>query len=530
MKRILCLLFLLGLLLPVYGQTQYISNSRCEEEDRIEDLNGNAGILLLSRCNDLIVNVPNLSNGVSPIVEYKGERPDGYHEYIVAIPKNETNTPKIEASRRGIVFKVEFTARVKPDYLVAYRLEEVPHPIRLDNQTKGNDVHTNAQEAAVEFATVIKDMKVVCHPDLKAEIVTAPGKADPNVKVTLVTFPIATLKAAKDKIMALHNEITKLENFLNDEKNKNLATDEKWKRLEDLEKQEAEANVYCKTISNIVISVKESNELSINVSDYTPRMKTSYVVVPLIIEKTVFVTECSSYMSQGAELFKSRKYKDAQQAYVSALNAKDMIEGMQSAIKTSIAQCDSCIMYDAYAGMALHKLKDLRKDPNATQNEVTRYATAAIDFIKMLSNYNPDPYYAKIIANIESTLEYMPLKIKFTVVQWKTLNEGAPIGNLEIWAYTGTNNELEKKLTSDRKFRRLKDSEGHLLYQIAVTDARGTAEVELKRTDLPEGLIFRPMDGSGVKFKYLSIKDLFKHAQGTYFKKQFRLRLFTKAD
>ena len=530
MKRILCFLFLFGLLLPVLGQTQYISNSRSEEDDRIEDLGGKAGVLLLSRCNDLVVNVPNLSEGVTPLVEYKGERPDGYHEYMVVIPKEETRTPKIEASRRGVVFKVEFTARVKPDYLIAYRLDEVPHPIRLDDQTKGNDVHTNSKEAAVEFATVIKDMKIVCHPDLKAKIVTTPSKADPNIKVTLVTFPIATLKAAKDKVMALHNEAIELEKFLNDEKNRKSATDDQWNRLEELEKQETEANVYSKTISNIIISVEGSNNLNINVGEYTPRMKTSYVVVPLMIEKTIFVTECSSYMSQGAELFKLRKYKDARQAYVNALNAKDVVTGMRSTIKASIAQCDSCIMYDAYASTAIAKMKELRQNPTATQDEVAKYATAAIDFAKILSNYNPDPLYGKIIAKMESVMQNMPLKVKFTVVQWKTLMEGNPIGGIEIWAYTGSDLDLEKKLTSDRKFKKIKDKESYNLKQIAVTDADGVAEVELKRAELPEGLIFRPVDGSGVKFKYLSMKELFGHAKGTYFEKQFRLRLFTKVD
>ena len=530
MKRILCLFFFLSLLLPVFGQADYISYSRSEEDDRIEDLGDKAGILLLCKNNDLVVNVPNLKDGVSPVVEYKGERPDGYHEYIVLIPKDETRTPKIEASRRGVVFKVEFTARIKPDFLVAYRLDEVPHPIRLDDQTKGNDVHTNPAEAAVEFATVIKDMKIVCHPDLKAKVVTTPSKADPNIKVTMVTFPIAALKAAKEKVMSLHNEAIELEKFLNDKNNSKSATDAQWDRLEVLEGQEAKANVYCKTLSNIVITVEGSNNLSINVMDFGPRQKASYVVVPLIIEKTKFITECSSYMSQGAELFKARKYKDARQAYLNALNAKDVVVGMRSTIKASIAQCDSCIMYDAYASTAINKMKELRKDPTATQDEVAKYATAAIDFAKILSNYNPDPLYGKIISKMESIMENMPLKVKFTVVQWKTLEEGNPIAGIEVWAYKGVSPDLEKKLTSDRKFNKMKDKEGYNLKQIAITDANGVAEIELNRSELPAGLIFRPVDGSGVKFKYLSMKELFNHARGTYFEKQFRLRLFTKVD
>ncbi len=57
MKRISLFLLLLLLAAPLLAQTDFFITSRYEEGDRIESLDGNSGVLILSKSNDLVINL-----------------------------------------------------------------------------------------------------------------------------------------------------------------------------------------------------------------------------------------------------------------------------------------------------------------------------------------------------------------------------------------------------------------------------------------------------------------------------------------
>ena len=59
MKQIICFLLMIWAVSPLWAQSEYISKSRRMEDDRFEDLDGNGGVLLLSKRNDLIISVTN---------------------------------------------------------------------------------------------------------------------------------------------------------------------------------------------------------------------------------------------------------------------------------------------------------------------------------------------------------------------------------------------------------------------------------------------------------------------------------------
>lgn len=122
----------------------------------------------------------------------------------------------------------------------------------------------------------------------------------------------------------------------------------------------------------------------------------------------------------------------------------------------------------------------------------------------------------------------MPLKFFFTVVEWQTLNEGDYLPGVEIWAYHGVDPLASSMFTSDRKFTRMAEKKSQDFKQIGVTDANGVAEMEIDRTNLPTGILFRPGKERDIKIKYMSIGELFRQATGTYTEKRFRLKMFTK--
>ena len=193
-------LFLMAVLLPLGAQNQYISNSRCTTEDRFEDLGGDGGVILLSRHKDLVIALPNVKN---KSIRFNGERPDGYYEFCVIIKEGETRTPKFEISRRGNVYKTEIVQRIQPNFLIAYKIEEVQNPIRTDEQTQANDAYMDASMAVLEFTTTIKDLKVDCHPQLGATIESNPSAADPSVTIITVKIPVASLSDALQHIEKL---------------------------------------------------------------------------------------------------------------------------------------------------------------------------------------------------------------------------------------------------------------------------------------------------------------------------------------
>ena len=64
--------------------------------------------------------------------------------------------------------------------------------------------------------------------------------------------------------------------------------------------------------------------------------------------------------------------------------------------------------------------------------------------------------------------------------------------------------------------------------QVGQSGADGISEIELDRTELPVGILFRPKEDAPQKIVYMTFENLMKQAQGTYMKKQFRVKMYTK--
>lgn len=506
----------------LHAQTQYISHSRCVEEDRFEDLAGDGGVILLSKHKDLVIALPNVKNKSIRLV---GERPDGYYEYCVIIKAGETRTPKLEISRRGSVYKTELVQKVKPDFLIAYRVEEVQNPIWKDEQTQSNDAYLDANFAVLELSTTIKDLKVECHPDLNAVVESKVSTADPNISIVTVKIPVISLTGARELIEKTEREYTAQKNKLD---NMAEAPDAEWDLLDKLElAKDSLANSF-KQMTNIGIHAAGTNWLTVEVGDLGPRAKKCYAVLPIVVEKNVYVTQCSAFMNEGGKLFGMRKYKEARLAYEDAWNSEDVIATLRPAIRESIAQCDSCMLYESLAAGAIKKIAELKKNGGATQEEVARYASAAVEFMEMVNAYNPDDFYRTRIERMKNLLSGMPLKIRFTVVEWRTLQEGNKIPGVEVWAYKGLSPVSSNTFSSDKRFEKLLERNVVDYTQIGVSDENGLVEVDLDRTELPQGILFRPSKDSKIKIKYMTIAELMQQAQGTYMEKQFRLKMYVK--
>ncbi len=524
MKRFLWMICFCCAALPFWAQTGVSELSRYPEADIFESLNGKRGILILARYSDLIIEIPNCKD-VSVLSPKKGT--DGYYRYHVIIGVDDTNKPKLEVSRMGSPYRTSVLATVNnADYLVAYRMEEVSNPIRLDSdQMEASDVHFNASEAAVEILSNVLSLQAKCSPDLQATVSSEVSKADNSVLVIKIVIPLANFTAAKKNVELIETRLNELDSQMG-----SLSQDApEWDEIDRLEVELDSARAVFSSMCNVELYGEGTNYLSVDISDIGPRVKKTYVVVPIVIEKEVFVTQCAALMDQGSNFFKLRKYKEAREAYVEAMNTgESAVADLKPTLQSYVNMCDSCAYYDYQYRNCYYSLLNLKKSGKATQAETAEYVLYAIYCLQQISVYNPDDYYSKTVEQLQNLLADQNLQVKFTFVEWKTLSEGNYIPDVEIWTYYGFSRISSGTFSSDKKFRRMLKAESGNFQQVGQSGTDGIAEIELDRTKLPVGILFRPREDSGIKIVYMDFEDFMRQARGTFMKKQFRVKMFTK--
>lgn len=526
MKKLFFIFALLWSVVGAWAQSDFFACSRDVKYDRFEELGGKHGFFIISKQKDVVIRVISVSGESPKPVCSKGSE-EGTYEYLVVLDASESYIPKIEVSRRGNVYKTEFTVeQMKADYLLAYRLEETTNPIRLDDQTQANDVLTDETAAELEFTTTIENLTVTFNSVLGVNLTKSKKKGDNTVSIITAIIPMQKLNEAKNHLASIRQEHETLEKRLLNQSGK--AEDSDWDKLDQLDEAVKKAASDYQELCEVMVYADQTNHLSIDISNLTARVKKCYVVLPVVVEKTVYETECSAHMATAASNFAKRRYVDARTEYENALSSKDVLPNMKASLQRSIAECDSCIDHDAKAVVAVNRIKELRDKGNATQKEVAEYATSAIHHIEVLYNYNPDDVYTARIEKLKQFIEDIPLEIAFTVVEWKTLQEGNALPDVEIWVYYGKEPMENMTFTSDRKFRKAIDKEKSMFVQKGVTDAKGKATVELPRKQMPTAVVFNPYKNENVKIKTLGMNELMRGSKGTYMKRQFRLKMYTR--
>ena len=524
-KLICTLILFLGCTTGLFAQNDYISNSRLINEDRIDDLNGDRGILLISKHKDLVIYPVGIEKKDFRI-KVDGKREDGLYEYRVIFNQDATRNPKLEVSREGNVYKTEFTNVIKPDFLIAYLIEEVTNPIRMDDQTQPSDFVTDAKLAELEFTTSIKNLQINCPIELQAKIERKNNPSDANIHITSVLIPIAVLEEAKAKMELAQKEykdwFSKLE-----EDEEASGQDANWDKLEELEQKRDAIEMAYSELTNLEIYADLTNHLSINISDLKGKMKKCYAVLELVKTDTVIVAPYDAKIAEGNRLFGIRKYKEAKEIFILAKNEKGTNATQRKVAQTSINLCDSCIVYDAQAGTALREVIRIRKE-GGTQQEVYKYVNGAINFIQKLYHLNPSVFYSERIDRLERQLEKQPLFIMFTCVEWKTLQEGNALQALEIWAYKGKQRPLASAYNSARKFQKLTNKQTSDFELIGITNEKGVVELEFNRAQLPNGLFFRPKDVGKTKIEYKDMQDIMLQTKGDFTHRQIRMKMYTK--
>lgn len=525
MKRMMTMLLMALTFTTVMAQSeQTISASRDVDADRIETIGGSYGLLLISKHNKLTINIINAAK--KPEVLPPKANADGLYEYRVIMDAQDTHQPKVEVHRTGELHRAEFVAKLKPDFFVAYRIEEVAVPIRMADDTRVNDIRQNADEAELEFRTTIKNLMVKTPLALGAKVSKSVDKADKSINITNVVIPVARLVQARKDVSSAQAEYDRLTEIVNGDN----ATDADDANHSRAEQQLADAQGRLNELSSVIIYSDNTNNLSVDISDMGPRVKRCYLVLPLETERKVFTKEFQGYLDNGRDCIDKREYADARSFYVNALSSADCETDLKPAIMQYIDMCDSCILYNKLAGLSISKFVKLRDSGNATQQQAYKYASAAIEYLTILNNYNPDEFYTSRIKKLSDTLSDMPLKVGFTVVEWQTVQEGAALPDVEVWAYYGDEKAAPTYMMSKAKLKKAVKERPADYKQVGVSDAFGEVLVELDRSALPKGFLFTPTANDKVKPSYLDAREFMRKAKGDFLQKRFRMKMYKRTN
>ncbi len=498
------------------------------QEDRMADLDGKCGVLLLSKCNDLVISVINASETkVTP----RGKGRSGLFEYEVIVDMNDTPNPNLEVSRRGDVNRHKFVAKIRPDYFTAYLIEEVERPIAMEDQTTSTDAILDETLAEVEITSAIADLSVDCHPSLGATITRSKKKADESINIISVKIPVANINNAKKKVKDLRDSHDALQKKLFTPGGKK--NDEDFETLDKLEEDIQVAEQALGEMCHIDVYAKETNHLGISVEGMGPRSKQCYGILLMKTVVREHVSKCSGMLEEGSRLFTARKYDEAKRAFSNALTAGDTPQDLIPVINSNIAQCDSCILYENLTKGALLRIKELKEKNSVTQADVSQYYNAAIEFMTITEKYNPCEYYTNIIKALETYVENMPLAIKFTIVKWVVDRvsgyESDPFPGIEAWAYYGSTTPRQIDYSSDRKFRNLTSKSSYQYKRIGVSGKDGIIDMELTRKSLPTGFFFRHIiDDRKTDIVYKDMTEVMQQSKGEYNKRQIRLKMYIK--
>lgn len=224
-----------------------------------------------------------------------------------------------------------------------------------------------------------------------------------------------------------------------------------------------------------------------------------------------------------------RDYEKARAAYASAIQSKETPEDLIPSLRSNVAICDTCIVYDKYAKAALARMKRF-KDEGATQERVVQWAESGANFMGVLNRYNPCEFYQSRINKLNELIENMPLMVRFAVYQWEKtfagISESGPMPMVEVWTYSGQEQQAPKDYEKDKSFLKLVGSSTEYR-QIGTTDEKGIIDVPFDRKNLPTGIFFRPVGyNKSVKVDYMELSDILAQSRTEYHMRRFRLRMF----
>lgn len=404
------------------------------------------------------------------------------------------------------------TKNLRRGTCVTYNIQEIADTLdRIELQENGSrGVYPKDGYACVEITTAIEGLKVGTAWAM-TEKKTASG-----VRAVEVIVNVSEMKAVKAQIDSLAAVVADMEakgDYIN---------------MEGVLKQQEEKEKWYASHTSIELGGEGIKALSLPLTDISQKERLRYAVVAMKM------SECLSLMDEAATLFKNMKYGEAKKVYTSALQSKDVTPSLAGTINASIARCDSCVSYFQRLVGVLTLIKQRKEaSDKVSQYDVASYYNAAIEYMQILYRYNPVDYYKNNIAALEKVVGDMPFLMRFTVVSWMadrvSAGEGGPMQDVEVWGWYGDKASLPRKYEDNKSFRSQMKKNNAQYKHLGLTDANGVLDLELRRSTLPKGFFFAPVNVDvNTDVVYRDMEEVMSQAKTEYNKRQFRLKMYIK--
>lgn len=505
--------YLLSLLLALFcmaamGQSMITVSKDARLTTKSAKLNGKAGVIFMSKTNDIVINSTVQKDPVSGSPKKVGN----HYEYELQLDISGGRDRVFVVSQRGTAIS-EKTRNVllNANEYIYFNVELVTNPITMEEGHDGDSYIGDGNGwALIEFNSELK-LQVTYSKDLKAKFRSGRNKAGAYVDSLIVC--VDTVSAGSYKLA--HNQLERLRVQYEASEAKIDELIDKQASEEEIKKQE-EAAKECERIYNealarfnqlTYISVKGegTNERTIDLDmllGLNSKNKLRYNILVLSKEVQVFKTKYEEMVHQAESHKKSRDYKSAQQFYASAACEKGISASDKQAAEQSAAKMGELADFKSKTDELADRLYNITTT-NQVMNKQALFGL--IDDLseryRVLNRETGDSYYLTEAERLQAEKNKVGtvFKGRFVMSKYKggQLLE-TPITNVRIYG------SLAAK--TDEMANRSYYSKGEVITTVTAPDGRFSITLQPGKY---RSLIFEAVGNPDIKTnKYVSVENL----------------------
>lgn len=505
MGKILKLLWvILALMSCSIGMAQsMITISKDTRLTKSAKLDGKAGVIFMSKANDLVIS----STIQKDQVAEKPLKVGNHYEYEMQIDVSENRDRVFNVSQRGTAIG-EKTGQVllRPDEYVYFNVEMVDTPIIMEQGSDGDSYFGSGNGwVLIEFNSELK-LKVTYSPKLKSIFKSGRNKAGAYVDSLIVNI---------DSYQSVARKVGQLKKQYEDADSQIDILLESQASEEDIKLQEAEVKIREKEYNDalsllnelIYISVKGegTNERTVDPDVFLAlqsKEKLRYNILVLSKEVQVFKTKYEEMVHQAESHKKSRDYHSAQQFYASAAEAEGASESDRQAALQSAEKMGELATFKTETDALADRLYNITsKDETVNKNVLFELIDNLAERYRALNRETNDSYYLDEANRLisEKGKVGVVFKGRFVMSAYKggNLNE-TTITNVRIYGSQVLKSEEMKKRNFPNK--------GELITTVTAPDGRFSITLQPNQYHT---LIFEAVGNKDIKEnKYVSVDNL----------------------
>lgn len=274
---------LLGFVLSLFCERTALAQSTIrvvEDTNRTKtvSLKGNAEAIFVSNNANLFIETSRPSLDTK---QKARKNNSGLWEYTIELQLQTNEGPALDRSftitQSGSAIKSTFRkGGFEANRRYYFRVEAVKNPIFLVDNTQPTDVHLKNGEAIVEINSMI-EVIVNASPQLVCKVEQNHAKAGYYSTTIIINMKAYDeLREEVQRHQIIYNDLN--ESLLERAENSIEVRESEWYSLQLLQQKKEEAEAQLADVSTIRISAKDSNELSIDISDIQAKNKRIYTV------------------------------------------------------------------------------------------------------------------------------------------------------------------------------------------------------------------------------------------------------------